>query len=58
MNLSKRLTGDFNATVRERGTSYFRQGHVRIQHGSASRLDARVRGSRNYEVSLMSGNHE
>jgi superfamily II DNA or RNA helicase len=52
MNLANRLADDFSATVRNRGKSYFWQGRVRIQHGSASRVEARVRGSRNYEVSL------
>jgi superfamily II DNA or RNA helicase len=52
MNLAIRLADDFSATVRNRGKSYFWQGRVRIQHGSASRVEARVRGSRNYEVNL------
>src|SRR5258708_6794191 len=52
MNLAKRLSGDFDVTVRNRGSSYFRQGCVRVQHASASQVDARVRGSRYYEVSL------
>ncbi len=52
MNLLKRLTGDFSAAVRNRGKSYFWQGRVRIQNGSNSQVEARVRGSRTYEVSL------
>src|SRR5258708_11976081 len=52
MNLSKRLTGDFSATVRNRGRNYYWQGRVSIRHASNSQVDAHVRGSRNYEVSL------
>jgi hypothetical protein len=52
MRLATRLADDFSATVRNRGKSYFWQGRVRIQRGTASRVEARVRGSRNYEVSL------
>jgi hypothetical protein len=53
MNLSTRLTGDFSATVRNRGKNYYWQGRVRIRHGSTSEVGALVRGSHNsYEVSL------
>src|SRR5207302_185252 len=52
MNLSKRLTGDFSATVRNRGRNYYWQNRVIIRHASNSQVDALVRGSRNYEVSL------
>ena len=52
MNLSKRLTGDFSATVRNRGRNYYWQGRVSIRHASKSQVDALVRGSRSYEVSL------
>ncbi len=52
MNLSKRLTGDFSATVRNRGRNYYWQGRVSIRHASNSQVDALVRGSRSYEVSL------
>jgi len=52
MNLSKRLTGDFSATVRNRGKNYYWQGRVSIRHATNSQVDARVRGSRSYQVSL------
>src|SRR5260370_19720663 len=52
MNLSKRLTGDFSATVRNRGRNYYWQGRVSIRHATNSQVDALVRGSRSYEVSL------
>lgn len=52
MHLSTRLAGEFSATVRKRGESYYRQGRVRIQKGSASALKARVRGSNIYAVTL------
>ena len=52
MILSRRLAGDFSPTVRDRGKSYYWQGRVRIHHGSDSLVEALVRGSRKYEVSL------
>jgi hypothetical protein len=52
MNLSTRLDGESDAAVRQRGRSYYIQGRVRILHGGASEVEARVRGSRSYEVSL------
>ena len=56
MKLSKRLAGDFSGTVRKRGNSYFWQGRVRIQLGSDSEIEARVRGSHtSYDVSLAWG---
>ena len=44
--------GIFSPTVRKRGTNYYSQGRVRIQHGSNSQVKALVRGSESYEVSL------
>jgi superfamily II DNA or RNA helicase len=55
MNLSQRLAGNFSGTVRHRGQSYFWQGRVRIRDGSESDVAANVRGSQNYEVSLVWG---
>jgi superfamily II DNA or RNA helicase len=52
MNLVTRLAGDFSTNVRNRGKIYYWQGRVRIQHGSDSQVEAQVRGSRQYEVSL------
>ena len=52
MSLSLRLAEDFNSTVRLRGHSYHAQGLVRIRHGSATEVEAQVRGSRNYHVVL------
>src|SRR6184192_4320700 len=52
MNLSTRLAGDFSSTVRNRGKSYFWQGRVRIQSGSIAHVEARVRDSQSYDVSL------
>ena len=52
MNLSTRLAGDFSSAARNRGKSYFWQGRVRIQSGSMSHVQTRVRGSQTYEVSL------
>lgn len=53
MSLSQRLADDFSGSVRSRGYSYFHDGRVRIRHGSASEVDARVRGSQNYDVNLV-----
>lgn len=52
MKLSARLADYFEPAVRRRGQVYHLQGLVRIQHGSASKVEARVHGSRIYDVSL------
>jgi superfamily II DNA or RNA helicase len=52
MDLSRRLAGEFSDASRNRGRIYLWEGRVRIQHGSADHVDANVRGTRRYEVSL------
>jgi uncharacterized Zn finger protein len=52
MKLASALSSDFDADVRSRGASYYRSGAVRIQSGSASEVEARVRGSRVYDVEI------
>lgn len=52
MNLSSRLAGDFSVAVRKRGQQYYWQRRVRIENGSHSHVEARVQGSRTYDVSL------
>ena len=52
LSLSTRLAGDFDEGVRSRGQAYFYRGRVHIQHGSGDEVEARVKGSRNYDVSL------
>lgn len=52
MTLATKLTREFDSGVRRRGFEYFRDGLVRIHTGSESEVEARVRGSHNYEVSL------
>jgi superfamily II DNA or RNA helicase len=52
MPLSTSLADDFTPSVRHRGETYYRQGLVRIRRGSATEVEAQVRGSRNYEVVL------
>ena len=52
MSLSTRLAGEFDAAIQQRGRTYFLQGRVRILSGNASDVEARVRGSRNYDVDL------
>ncbi|HUI43539.1 MAG TPA: SNF2-related protein [Terriglobia bacterium] len=50
--LSNRLSSSFDAPRRQRGQGYFWQGRVRIRHGSSFKVEANVRGSLTYEVSL------
>ncbi|MBZ5582123.1 MAG: hypothetical protein LAQ30_07940 [Acidobacteriia bacterium] len=52
ISLASRLAGDFDSGSRSRGHQYYREGLVRIQYGSDSQLEARVRGSQNYLVTL------
>jgi len=52
LRLPKRLADDFSHAVRNRGKNYYWMNCVRIQGGSRTHVDALVRGSRNYEVSL------
>jgi hypothetical protein len=52
MSLSTRLAGEFDVGIRQRGHSYYLQGRVRILHGDASEVEARVRGSSSYDVDL------
>jgi hypothetical protein len=46
------LSAEFPAIVRARGDEYWREGRVHITKASHDRLDARVRGSRSYHVTL------
>lgn len=52
MKLASALAPDFDSDVRARGASYYRSGAVRIQRGSNREVEARVRGSRLYEVEI------
>ena len=52
MTLSARLAEDFSPAIRNKGRQYFWQGRVRIQDGSEFDVEARVRGTRSYGVSL------
>ena len=52
VKLSSELSYDFESRIRQRGLSYFRTGRVEILHGSDSAVEARVRGSLLYDVSL------
>ena len=52
MNLSTRLAHEFSAVVRQRGQGYYWKGLVDVEHANDSEVEARVRGSRTYEVSL------
>ena len=52
MTLSSRLVFDFPPGVRKRGEGYFFQGKVQIRHGSDREVEARVVGSRLYDVGL------
>ena len=55
MKLASALSSDFDDGVRSRGASYYRSGAVRLQVGSASEVEARVRGSRVYDVGIAWG---
>lgn len=46
------LSTDFPSAIRTRGESYFRMGLVRNLRGSATQVEAEVRGSENYFVSF------
>jgi len=52
MKLANALSADFDPDVRSRGASYYRSGAVRIRRGSDTEVEARVRGSRQYDVEL------
>ena len=52
MTLSRKLLMEFTPDVRQRGFDYLRHGRVRIRHGSESEIDARVVGSREYDVMM------
>jgi superfamily II DNA or RNA helicase len=52
MNLSKKLAREFPSAIRSRGEDYFWRRRVDIQEGSANRVEARVRGTRVYDVRL------
>ena len=51
-SLSRKLTGDFSARVRERGQSYLSQGRVKILFGTDTELEAQVEGSASYAVNF------
>ncbi|HTS25098.1 MAG TPA: DEAD/DEAH box helicase [Bryobacteraceae bacterium] len=52
MKLSSALASQFDVGVRSRGASYFRSGAVRIERGSDTEVEAKVRGSRTYDVDI------
>ncbi|HEY2017804.1 MAG TPA: DEAD/DEAH box helicase [Bryobacteraceae bacterium] len=52
MNLEQKLAAGFPSTVRDRGRTLVWQGRVRIQYGSDCRVEARVRDTADYGVSL------
>ena len=50
--LSSKLAHIFDADIRMRGHGYYLRRLVRIEHGSAQRVEAVVRGSRAYDVEM------
>ena len=52
MSLTAQFAGDFDGAILHRGADYFRNGRVRIDSASASRIVAIVRGSSRYQVEL------
>ena len=53
MQLARKLSGDFSVGTRQRGQDYYWQSCVTIQYGSADVVDARVQGTRAYNVRLV-----
>jgi SNF2 family DNA or RNA helicase len=53
VTLSQKLTALFDSRIRARGEVYFWRGRVRVRLGSEREVEARVQGSRTYEVSLV-----
>jgi hypothetical protein len=52
MSLTSYLAGYVEPDVRQRGRSYFTDGSVHIQHGDAQVVEAKVKGTTTYEVTL------
>jgi superfamily II DNA or RNA helicase len=52
VSLMAQLAGDFDSTILQRGADYFRNGRVRIDFASESRIVATVRGTTRYQVNL------
>ncbi len=52
MSLTKTLADFFSKAIRDRGSQYFRSGLVFLQKATSKSLEARVRGSANYNVTL------
>ena len=52
MKLSSEAAADFSSQTRARGLDYYRSGSVRIRNGSEWEVKARVRGARQYEVTI------
>src|SRR4030095_11253951 len=55
MSLKGRLSQEFAGKIRDRGFAYFRTNAVEILKHSDSRVDARVKGSKDYLVRLTLG---
>jgi superfamily II DNA or RNA helicase len=53
MNLTKKLAREFPSSVKSRGEDYYWRRRVFIQTGKADEVEARVRGSRMYDVHLL-----
>ena len=58
MTLSAALARNFRVAIRKRGAAYLRDGRVRIEASSGSRVTARVRGAMSYDVELERRNAE
>ena len=48
----KRLQGEVTSRARSRGANYFAAGRVTLQHGDPERVEALVKGSQTYSVSI------
>ncbi len=52
MSLANKISHGFSSSVRHRGSDYFHMGWVRVKKGGECYVEAQVRGSRNYLVTL------
>src|SRR4051812_28031619 len=58
MSISSHLARYFSPGVRQRGSGYFREGRVRLRHGSAGEFEGSVRGTEAYDVAIAVAGNE
>ncbi len=57
MGLSTQLASQVPDSTRQRGRQYFQRGVVRLRHGDAESVEATVRGTETYSVSIFHEGH-